>query len=555
MSNKPKDFDKIRTEMWIEKVLEKFPENAEKYDYSNVVYTGSHSFVEIFCKEHEGVFQQRAYSHVQGHGCPVCEKKRAVAKATQKITRSHEEWVTILAEKNPNIEVLGRIVNGQTKVQCLCRVCGHKWSVQPRALKNGEGCPLCGRLKMAQSKTLSHEEHVAAITKVNPNIEILGEITNNFEKVPCRCAICGHEWDPIPNNLKRGSGCPKCANASVSKPEQEIADLIKSWCPDLEVQRNVRGLIPDFTVTFKKDFGGKKTVHNAELDLYIPERNLAIEYNGMYWHDKKAKGQYYHCHKRKACDAVGIRMFTIWEADWQDERKRPIIERYLKNALGVRSERTVYARKCVIKPVPQDEYRAFMNAYHVQGYASAKEAKYGLYTNDTDELVACMSFKILKNKDQKDTPFVLWDMVRYATSCNVPGGRSKLFKFLQKEFHMDHVQSFLDRDYFTGVSYRPEDGWTLEEDEQVTLDVWHPKGGRMPRQAWWHAAIPATLRKLGMDPNLYDPGLTQNENAYNAGCQFFENSGNARFEWHSEEGKADPVYQEWLAKQKRVSKE
>lgn len=537
MDNKPKDFDKIRTEMWIEKVLEKFPENADLYDYSNVVYIDSRSDVEIICKKH-GVFTQNAGSHLQGRGCLECKK----LKIAQSRGLSHEEHVAIILKKNPNIEVLGKITGNHKKVLCRCKACGHEWEPTPANLKAGKDCPKCaGNIK------LSHEEQVALIEEKNHNIKVLGEIKGDKEKTLCCCEVCGYKWEPTPSNLKAGHGCPRCACNRASKPEGEIADLIKSWCPDLEVQRNVRGLIPDFTVTFKKDLGGKKTVHNAELDLYIPERNLAIEYNGMYWHDKKAKGQYYHCHKRKACDAVGIRMFTIWEADWQDERKRPIIERYLKNALGVRSERTVYARKCVIKPVPQDEYRAFMNAYHVQGYASAKEAKYGLYTKDTDELVACMSFKILKNKDQKSTPFVLWDMVRYATSCNVPGGRSKLFKFLQKEFHMDHVQSFLDRDYFTGVSYRPEDGWTLEEDEQVTLDVWHPKGGRMSRQAWWHAAIPTTLRKLGMDPGLYDPNLTQNENAYNAGCQFFENSGNSRFEWHSEEGKKDPLYLAWIS--------
>ncbi|MDI8827235.1 hypothetical protein MJL55_23650, partial [Salmonella enterica subsp. enterica serovar Anatum] len=166
------------------------------------------------------------------------------------------------------------------------------------------------------------------------------------------------------------AGCPSCA-CIVSKAEQELRELVKQLVPHLEVQNNVRGLIGEFSVRFKGD-KERKIIKNAELDIYIPELRLAIEYNGMYWHDVRTKGYGYHLGKRQACDRAGIRMMTIWEADWNDERKRPIIIRMLKNALGVRDERTVYARKCYIAPVPQDVYREFMNANHVQGYASAK---------------------------------------------------------------------------------------------------------------------------------------------------------------------------------------
>ena len=46
----------------------------------------------------------------------------------------------------------------------------------------------------------------------------------------------------------------------------------------------------------------------------------------------------------------------------------------------------------------------------------------------------------------------------------------------------------------------------------------------------------------------FDETKTQEWNAYNAGCKILENSGNSRFEWHSEEGKKDPLYLEWIDK-------
>ena len=42
-----------------------------KYLYDKVVYKNSHSKVTITCPVH-GDFEQKAYSHLQGHGCPKC---------------------------------------------------------------------------------------------------------------------------------------------------------------------------------------------------------------------------------------------------------------------------------------------------------------------------------------------------------------------------------------------------------------------------------------------------------------------------------------------------
>lgn len=498
--------------------------HGDKYDYSMVVYVNSRTPVMIICPEH-GMFLQRPKDHLSGSGCNQCANNKKRSTREDFIRRARKVHCDRYDYS------LVEYVNNHNKIKIICSKHG-VFEQTPANHLNKHGCPLCKACVLAERLTLTTKEFITRSREVHGNKYDYSLVEYIQGRTPVKIICKKHgEFMQKPNDHLDGHGCPSCA-CITSKTEKELCEFVKQLVPHLEVQNNVRGLIGEFSVRFKGD-KERKIIKNAELDIYIPELRLAIEYNGMYWHDVRSKGYGYHLGKRQACDRAGIRMMTIWEADWNDERKRPIIIRMLKNALGVRDERTVYARKCYIAPVPQDVYREFMNTNHVQGYASAKEAKYGLYERGTDELVACMSFKIMKNRDQKTLPdgYVLWDMVRYATSCNVPGGRSKLFKFLREEFHMDHVQSFLDADYFTGVSYAT-DGWVLAEDNQHTLDMWHPKAGRQSRQAWWHAAIPRTLEKLGLDASLYDPNLTQNENAYRAGVRFFENSGNRRYEWH-----------------------
>lgn len=530
--------------------------HGDKYDYSLVNYKTCKDPVEIICNRCGKHFLQTPDNHINTKkGCPVCGKERSKekliargkerrGKPNLKRRSSTEEWVAKVLAKHPDFAdkydyshvVYTKI---DERVEIICKTCGRVMHPKARNhLYAGDGCKSCAGRASSAGSIPSFQEVVKRCREVHgDDYEYFEDsYVNVSTPMSIRCKKCGNVFPQRPEfHYGKKQGCPNCQHV-VSSGEKDVFSFMKEHT-HYEVQNNVR-IVPDF-------FVGDKRIHKAELDIYVPELKLAIEYNGTYFHDISLKGKGYHIGKRKACEQLGIRLISIWECDWQDDRKRPIIERYLKNALGVREERTVYARKCEIRDVSQREYREFMLANHIQGYANAKEAKCGLYTPE-GELVACMSFKILKNKDQKDTPFVMWDMVRYATNCNVPGGRSKLFHHMQQRFHMDHVQSFIDRDYFNGASYLKE-GWELMEDDQVSISFWSYRGGRMSRQMWWKKNIPATLEKLGLSTDLYDETKTQEWNAYNAGCKILENSGNSRFEWHSPEGKKDPLYLEWVS--------
>lgn len=156
-----------------------------------------------------------------------------------------------------------------------------------------------------------------------------------------------------------------------------------------------------------------------ELDIFIPELNIAFEYNGVYWH-KEAEEK--HSEKYKMCTEKGIRLYQIFEDDWLENEE--LIKKKIKHALGVDDSQRIFARKCEVRTLPNSDVRIFYSFNHLYGHKNCKE-HLGLFYND--ELVACVSFNDYK-------------LERFATSGQVIGGFSKLLKASGKKY----VETFAD---------------------------------------------------------------------------------------------------------------
>ena len=76
---------------------------------------------------------------------------------------------------------------------------------------------------MSRKKT--HEEYVAEVAIKNPNIEVLEQYVNAITPILHVCKIDNYEWKAIPNNILRGSGCPKCANNLQKTTNEYITEL------------------------------------------------------------------------------------------------------------------------------------------------------------------------------------------------------------------------------------------------------------------------------------------------------------------------------------------
>lgn len=155
----------------------------------------------------------------------------------------------------------------------------------------------------------------------------------------------------------------------ISKGHQSIVDFLLTLDPSINVSVNNRKLIAPY-----------------EIDIYLPDHQIAIEYDGLYWHAEKAgKDAQYHINKTQMVEAVGCRLVHVFEDEWRD--KQAIVKSRLKNLL--QRNKRVFARHCVIKEVNHREAASFLERCHIQGRARSK-IQYGLYFQDS--LVALMTF-------------------------------------------------------------------------------------------------------------------------------------------------------------------
>ena len=88
------------------------------------------------------------------------------------------------------------------------------------------------------------------------------------------------------------------------------------------------------------------------MDIYIPSKNIAIEYNGLYWHSEKlGKHKDYHLDKTKLANSLGVRLIHIFEDEWKGNKD--VVKNRLRHILGC-VKGMIYARKCTISEINTD---------------------------------------------------------------------------------------------------------------------------------------------------------------------------------------------------------
>jgi hypothetical protein len=193
------------------------------------------------------------------------------------------------------------------------------------------------------------------------------------------------------------------------------------------------------------EVGNRNILNNLELDYYLPEHKLAIECNGLYWHNELFKSKKYHINKTKECEKLGIKLIHIWEDDWL--YKKNIIKSIIKNKINIISNK-IWARKCLIKSVETKEYKDFLNNNHIQGYSSSSH-NIGLYYKG--ELVSLMTFGWRRTNNKRE-----FELIRFCNKLDyiVIGAASKLFKyFLSNVDDIISVTSYSDISLFSGLLY------------------------------------------------------------------------------------------------------
>jgi len=285
----------------------------------------------------------------------------------------------------------------------------------------------------------------------------------------------------------------------VSKLEQELVEFIKN--------------IYKKTIILNDNI----ILSGKELDIYLPDVKIAIEFNGTYYHSDLYKDKNYHLNKTKECNDLGIKLIHIWDSDWI--YNNDIIKSILINQLS-KTPNKIYARKCNIKEITKKESVLFLKTNHLQGNAICKYSL-GLYYDD--ELVSVMTFgKLRKNLKQTHIEGH-YELIRFCNklNTNVIGGASKLFKHFINKYNPYKIISFANRDWSDGKLYN-----------QLNMTQLKPTP---PGYNWFKSKIKYNRFNFRKDI-LVSQGenklLTEYEIMLNKGYYRVWNTGNLKFEWN-----------------------
>jgi len=274
--------------------------------------------------------------------------------------------------------------------------------------------------KAAAAKTL--KSITTASSRLEENGYTLSHISGNIATI--KCHRCNNSFTRTRQYMSPGkistNICPYCypAASGTSIQEQEVVAFLSTY--NISVYPNTRNVISP-----------------KEIDIFLPEYNLGIEYNGLYWHSNIYKSPNYHQEKTELASQLGLQLIHIFEDEWVNNTD--IVKSRLQSLIG-RSDNKIFARKCQVREVDSKTANQFLKQTHLQG-TGRSNIRIGLYYND--QLVSLMTF--LNNDISKNVKG--WELNRFCSvlNTNIIGSAGKLFSYFVKKYNPELITSFSDR--------------------------------------------------------------------------------------------------------------
>jgi len=371
--------------------------------------------------------------------------------------------------------------------------CGHITSVARLDVfvggKNSDKCESC------KSLVRLDYEYVNSLVKANKCTLVGMGKNNNWQTVEI-IPSCNHGTKEVTmTSIKLGHStlCSVCSH-TTSKCELEVKDFISQLTEVKERQR---------------------ILGRYEIDILVPEFNLGVEFDGIYWHtESNGKHRTYHVNKTNLAREIGISLIHIFENEWV--LKPEIVKSILLSKLG-KTER-IFARNTEVREVSSKESFSFLETSHRQGGINGG-IRLGLYLND--ELVALMVFGKSRFGKQQ------YELLRYCNKLNITvvGGAGKLLKAFERTYLPNSLVSYADLRYSKGNMYGAL-GFTLSHNSPP--NYWYFKEGSLILES----RVKYQKHKLKNVLKTFDSNKTEYENMLENGYQRIWDCGNAVFTKH-----------------------
>ena len=271
-------------------------------------------------------------------------------------------------EKNKllNLDLKALTLGSNKKVWWKCSK-GHEWQTEIFHRSKGRGCPYCsGRYAIKGENDLQTVNPTLASEwncEKNNGLTPMEVLPNSNKNAWWKCSK-GHEWQAKINNRNNGTGCPICnSERGTSFPEYALVFYLNKYGIEVFHSYKHRGY---------------------ELDVYIPSKKIAIEYDGYYWHKNKATKD---LEKNQRCKKDGIKLYRIREGlpslndssiDYIIQKTQEDLSKVLEIILSEITERDVVIdiKKDAINIENLREYREKENSILISNPHLANEWNY-----------------------------------------------------------------------------------------------------------------------------------------------------------------------------------
>lgn len=320
-----------------------------------------------------------------------------------------------------DFESISNFTSSHTDSERQIILAQHKWGTA-NPMKNKETVRKCISTKLKLSP-----ENMYSTSKIceifNRDKTTIVKLYDHLGIVPVFAEGCYHISSQSFETLKKYFELTQ--NHEISVAEKEIVEFIESIY-DGEIITNSRKIIPP-----------------KELDIYIPSKKLAIEFNGLYWHSSVFVDKSYHLEKTLACNALDIDLIHIFEDEWIFHKE--IIKSMIASRLGIYKTK-IFARKCTVREVDVDTARKFFNLNHLMGFARGN-VYLALVHNEMIVQMIVFNFKGFHDGNV--------ELTRMATAINtqVIGGFSRLIVNFCNRYDITSLVSYIDRSKFNGNGY------------------------------------------------------------------------------------------------------
>ena len=386
-----------------------------------------------------------------------------------------------------------KYVNKRTKVCIICPVHGEFWQLAYNHMR-GQGCPKCGKKYASEWRKGNWENFIEESRKRFGDIYEFPYIDNEYEnshsKITIKCKKCGNVFVKIACDhlTSPHGGCLNCF-VNTSYEEKELSDYIVSLIGHDKVILHDRTLL-----------------NGREVDVYIPSKNMAIEYDGLYWHCENQKpDKFYHLRKTEECLLKNVKLIHIFEDEFVNHKE--IVKEKIRHILNCQTNnKRIMGRKCAIKPITKKDAETFLKTYHIQGFVPSSLYIGCFFGN---ELVGVMTFK----KEKKEG---CWELTRFATNyhyiCQGVGG--KIFKWFINNHHPIEIKSFADRRWTTdgGSNLYTKLGFSLEK--ILPPDYKYIVGNNFERYHKFGFRKQILHKKYGLPLSMTESEMAKSINAY-----------------------------------------